>query len=109
HYQSNMEGYGVSGQVDWDFGPVALTSISAYRWWDWNPANDGDSTPLPVITKAQQANRQRQFSQEIRLASTGANTIDYVVGGYYFWQIIRGYGKIAYGSAAPNWFLPTVP
>ena len=107
-YQSNMDGYGVSGQVDWDLGKVALTSITAYRWWDWNPANDGDSTALSVMTKAQQANRQRQFSQELRIASTGKNTIDWVVGGYYYWQIVRGYGKTAYGADAPNWFLPTV-
>lgn len=108
-YQSNMDGYGVSGQVDWKLDKVALTSITSYRWWDWNPANDGDSTALPIVTKAQQSNRQRQFSQELRLASTGKNTVDWVIGGYYFWQIIRGYGKVGYGSAAPNWFLPTVP
>lgn len=108
HYQSNMKGYGVSGQVDWDLGKVSLTSVSAYRWWDWDPANDGDSTALPIITKAQQSNRQRQFSQELRLASTGKNAIDWVIGGYYFWQIVRGYGKVAYGSAAPSWYLPTV-
>ncbi|WP_179102102.1 TonB-dependent receptor, partial [Sphingopyxis sp. KK2] len=80
HYQSNMDGYGVSGQVDWDLGAAKLTSITAYRWWDWNPANDGDSTALPIVTKAQQANRQRQFSQEIRLASDSGGPIDYVVG-----------------------------
>jgi iron complex outermembrane receptor protein len=106
HYQAFMKGYGVSGQVDWDLGPVALTSVTAYRWWDWDPANDGDFTPLPVTTKAQQANRQRQFSQELRLASTGKNTIDYVVGAYYFWQVVRGYGATAYGSAAANWNFP---
>jgi iron complex outermembrane receptor protein len=109
HYQANMKGYGLSGQLDWDLGGAALTSITAYRWWDWDPANDGDSTSLPVITKAQQANRQRQFSQEVRIASTGARTIDYVVGVYYFWQIIRGYGATAYGAAAANWNLPAVP
>ena len=109
HYQANMDGYGVSGQVDWDIGSAKLTSITAYRWWDWNPANDGDSTSLPVITLAQQSNRQRQFSQEVRLASDTDGPIDYVVGAYYFWQIIRGYGKTAYGSAAPAWFLPAVP
>lgn len=109
HYQSNMDGYGVSGQVDWDVGPAKLTSITAYRWWDWNPANDGDSTSLPVITKAQQANRQRQFSQEVRLASDGGGPVDYVVGAYYFWQIIRGKGATAYGPAAGLWNLPAVP
>ena len=105
HYQANMAGYGVSGQVDWDLGNAALTSITAYRWWDWDPANDGDSTALPVIVKAQQANRQRQFSQELRLASKGNRTIDYVVGAYYFWQTVRGYGATGYGAAAPAWFL----
>ncbi|WP_039996755.1 TonB-dependent receptor [Sphingomonas sanxanigenens] len=109
HYQANMKSYGFSGQLDWDLGGAALTSVSAYRWWDWAPANDGDSTGLPVITKAQQANRQRQFSQEVRLASTGGRTIDYVVGAYYFWQIVRGFGATAYGSAAANWNLPAVP
>jgi iron complex outermembrane receptor protein len=106
HYQAFMKSYGASGQIDWDLGGVALTSITAYRWWDWDPANDGDSTGLPVLTKAQQANRQRQFSQEVRAASTGKNTVDWVVGAYYFWQTVRGYGASAYGSAAPNWFLP---
>lgn len=108
HYQAFMKSYGASGQVDWDLGKVALTSITAYRWWDWDPANDGDSTGLPVVTKAQQANRQRQFSQEVRLGSTGKNRVDWTVGAYYFWQTIRGYGASAYGSAAPNWNLPTV-
>ncbi|MGH6631954.1 MAG: TonB-dependent receptor, partial [Sphingopyxis sp.] len=106
HYQSNMDGYGVSGQVDWDIGAAKLTSISAYRWWDWNPANDGDSTSLPVIVKAQQANRQRQFSQELRLASDTDGPIDYVVGAYYFWQVIRGKGASAYGPAAALWNRP---
>ncbi|MDF8334477.1 TonB-dependent receptor [Novosphingobium cyanobacteriorum] len=105
HYQANMAGYGISGQVDWDFGGAALTSITAYRWWDWDPANDGDATSLPAVVKAQQANRQRQFSQEVRLASKGSRTIDYVVGAYYFWQTVRGYGATGYGAAAPLWFL----
>src|SRR5690606_14492373 len=36
----------------------------------------------------------------------GKNTIDWVVGAYYFWQIVRGYGASAYGSAAANWNFP---
>src|SRR3546814_9884081 len=104
-----MDVYGVSGQVDWDLGAAKLTSITAYRWWDGNPANDADSTSLPIITKAQQANRQRQFSQEIRLASDTGGAVDYVVGAYYFWQIINGKGATAYGPAAALWNIPTVP
>ena len=108
-YQANMKSYGVSAQIDWETQNHALTSITAWRAWDWNPGNDLDHTSLPVLTAANQANRQRQFSQELRLASTGRNTVDYVVGAYYFWQTIRGYGLTGYGAAAADWNLPTVP
>jgi iron complex outermembrane receptor protein len=107
--QANMRGYGLSGQVDWDLPGARLTSITAYRWWNWDPANDSDSLGLPILTLAQTANRQRQFSQEVRLASEGDNTVDYVVGAYYFWQVIRGYGRVRYGSAAASFNLPGVP
>ncbi|AUW59371.1 TonB-dependent receptor [Sphingobium sp. SCG-1] len=108
HYQANMRGYGASGQVDWDLGSAALTSITAYRWWDWDPANDSDALGLSVLTKAQQANRQRQFSQELRVASTGERAIDYVAGLYYFWQTIRGYGATEFGADAPLYNVPAV-
>ena len=108
HYQANMAGYGVQSNVDWKLDFATLTSITAYRWWDWDPANDGDSTALPVTTIAQQVNRQRQFSQELRLASSGHTRLSWVLGGYYFWQTVRGYGTYAYGADAPAWYRPTV-
>ncbi len=97
----------LSAQLDWDLGNAALTAISAYRWWDWDPANDGDGTALPIITNNQQANRQSQFSQELRIASQGDGPLSYVAGLYYFWQIVRGYGAMRYGSAAALWNFPT--
>ncbi len=104
-FQANMKSYGLSGQVDWDLGPATLTSITAYRWWDWYPRNDVDGTALSINTKGHQINRQRQFSEEIRLASNGSNTVDYVAGLYYFWQIIRGYGETGYGPDYARWNL----
>lgn len=104
-FQANMKSYGVSGQLDWDLGSATLTSITAYRWWDWYPKNDVDGTSLSINVKGQQINFQRQFSQELRLASDGHNTIDYVAGLYYFWQIIRGYGQSAYGPDFAAWNL----
>lgn len=106
-YQANMESYGVSGEVDWDLGPATLTSITAYRWWDWYPSNDTDGTALSIGLKGQQQNFQRQFSQELRLGSNGKNVIDYQVGLYYFWQKVPGYGATQNGSDAAAWNLPT--
>ena len=104
-YQANMESFGGSGEVDYDLGGAKLTSITAYRKWNWWPHNDADSTPLSVNTVAQQQNFQRQFSQEFRVASSGRHFIDYVVGAYYFWQTVPGYGITTYGSDFAAWSL----
>ncbi|HEX7854549.1 MAG TPA: TonB-dependent receptor [Sphingobium sp.] len=99
-----MESYGASGQIDWDLGNAALTSITAYRWWDWAPSNDNDGTALPIWTVGITLSHQQQFSQELRLASTGHQTIDWVAGLYYFWQRLQSTGINTYGSAAAPWY-----
>ncbi len=101
----DMKSYGVSGQADWDLGPATVTSVTAYRWWDWYPKNDVDGTSLPINLKGQQNDFQRQFSQELRIASNGTHTIDYVAGLYYFWQVVRGYAQNQYGSDFAEWSL----
>lgn len=105
-----MKSYGLSGQIDYDLGGAKLTAITAYRWWDWYPANDGDNLPISSTTKAQQQNFQRQFSQELRIASSGTHFIDWQAGLYYFWQVVRGYGATAYGADAGTFTLnPAAP
>jgi iron complex outermembrane receptor protein len=101
--QANMEGYGVSGKIDWDLGPVTLTSVTAWRGWDWLPDNDTDNTPLPVTLRSGTDNHQRQFSQELRLASNGDRKIDYVAGLYYFWQNVNGLGHYQQGPSSASW------
>jgi len=105
-YRANMTAWGASGTLDWNLGPATLTSITAYRRWNWNPGNDADAVGLPILLLAQMKNRQRQSSQELRLASNGANRVDYVAGLYYFYQKIRGDGATRYGSAAASFYLP---
>ncbi|HAF42790.1 MAG TPA: TonB-dependent receptor [Sphingobium sp.] len=105
-FQAFMNQWGVSGKADWDLGPVTLSSITAYRKWNWYPRNDGDSTSLSVNTLSHQENRQRQFSQEFRLGSNGEGRLSYMVGAYYFWQIINGSGASGYGVDAPLWLFP---
>jgi iron complex outermembrane receptor protein len=104
--QADTEGYGISAKVDWDLGPVALTSVTAYRGWDWLPDNDSDSTPLAVTLRSGTDNHQRQFSQELRLASTGDRTVDWVAGLYYFWQNVNGLGHYQQGPASASWNYP---
>ncbi len=50
--QANQVLGGASVIADWDFGPATLTSVSAWRTWNWAPANDRDFTSLSVQTKS---------------------------------------------------------
>src|SRR5690606_7452375 len=47
--RSLFEGWGVSGQLEWDLGPdMQLVSITAYREYDTRFSTDDDLSPLPV-------------------------------------------------------------
>ncbi len=79
-----------SVEANWNLdGGYKLTSISAYRYWHFNPANDSDELDVPVIRDLGYEIHDRQFSQEIRLASPTGGTFDYVVGAYAFRQSLN--------------------
>ena len=106
-FQANMNTHGLSAQIDYDLGGAALTSITAGRQWNWFPGNDSDLTALDINVQNHLGNYQRQFSQEVRLASTGTRAIDWLIGGYYFWQVVRGDGRSEFGSDAALALYPT--
>lgn len=102
---SRQEIGGVSLVANWDVGPATLTSVSAWRYWDWQPQNDRDFTGLPVTTVSQNPSQQKQISQEVRLASNGAGRLDYTVGAFYFKQTIDTQGSQVQGPAASRYLL----
>ncbi|MBY0520207.1 MAG: TonB-dependent receptor, partial [Sphingomonas sp.] len=96
---------GASLLANWDLGGATLTSVSAYRFWDWLPSNDRDFIGLPITTVSANPSQQYQLSQEIRLGSNGSNRLDYVVGGFYFYQSIDTQGRQVQGPAASRFLL----
>ncbi len=104
---SSMNSAGVSAKADLDLGSATLTSITAWRQWNWYPLNDSDGTSLDINPKGGTTNRQRQFSQEFRLASQGERKLDYVIGAYYFWQVIHALSEYRLGSSYAAWNSPT--
>jgi iron complex outermembrane recepter protein len=96
---------GVSAIADWNVGPVTLTSVSAWRFWNWDAANDRDYTGLPIQLTQHIPSRQDQYSQELRIASNGDHAITYVAGLYYFDQKITGRPISIYGPAAAYWLI----
>ena len=108
--KADQETGGVSVQGDWTLPKVALTSITAWRFWNFSPATDVIDTPLDDFSNTPFADQQTQFSQEFRVASTGHNTVDYVGGLYFFHESVKGISTVQYGSAAAFLLLgPAVP
>ncbi|TAD77518.1 MAG: TonB-dependent receptor [Sphingomonadales bacterium] len=79
--------YGVSGQIDWDFGGAKLTSITAYREYRSGQGSDTDYGSVDILYRAPSDEAYRQFhtfTQEIRLQGEAFNgTLDWLVGGFF--------------------------
>ncbi len=95
---------GVALRAKWDVGPGTLTSITAWRYWDWQPENDRDFTGLPIVTKSQNPSQQNQYTQEVRYNVSG-DRFDFVLGGFAFHQRIDTQGTEAHGAASSRWTL----
>jgi iron complex outermembrane recepter protein len=98
---------GLSLAADLDLGSAALTSITAWRWWNWQPANDRDYTSLDILRQSANPVQQDQYSQEFRLSSTGKHTVDYTVGVYAYYQKLKGQSVTEWGRDAAFWLLGT--
>ncbi|MFZ5795911.1 MAG: TonB-dependent receptor [Sphingomonas sp.] len=96
---------GVSAIADWNVGFATLTSVSAWRFWNWDAANDRDYTGIPVQLSQHIPSRQDQYSQELRLASNGEHRLGYVAGLYFFDQKITGEPISIYGPAAAYYLI----
>lgn len=95
---------GLALRANWEVGPGTLTSVTAYRYWDWLPENDRDFTGLPITTESNNPSQQKQYTQEIRYSVDG-DRFDYVVGAFAYRQTIRTQGLQVQGSAASRWLL----
>ena len=91
---NETEQWGLSAQADWSLGNHSLTSITAYREWDFGNTIDIDGTPSQGDSNAltggllsfdvnDGTTSLSQISQEVRLASELTGPINYVVGGFY--------------------------
>ena len=70
---------GASLKVKWDVGPGTLTSVTAWRFWDWKPENDRDFTGLDIVSASNNPSQQDQYSQELRYNYSGQK-FDFVLG-----------------------------
>lgn len=94
--------YGASGQLDWNFGGAALTSITAYREYKSDGAGDIDGGNLDIGNRPADGNNYRRFhtfSQELRLnGELFGDRLDWLVGGYYSHEDLQVVDNLRFGS-----------
>ncbi|MBU3077058.1 TonB-dependent receptor [Sphingomonas quercus] len=95
---------GVSLRAEWQLGAGTLTSVSAWRFWNWGPSNDRDFIGLPITTISANPSKQNQYSQELRYAVSG-DRLDYVFGLFAYHQRQHTTGTQQQGPAASRWLL----
>ena len=100
---------GLSAISEWRVPGAVVTSVSAWRQWNWDAANDRDYTRLSIQTVQHIPSRQTQYSQELRIASSGRQTLEYVAGLYAFTQAQIGRPVTQYGPLATYWLLGPSP
>ncbi|WP_298091402.1 TonB-dependent receptor [uncultured Sphingomonas sp.] len=108
---------GISMTADYDFGPVGITSITAWRRWSFDPPQDSDNSPIDIYQNMA-ISRSDQFSQELRLASSGRKAIDWQIGAFFYYSRLKDHYVIhqfgadvipwynAYNTVAGNNFTP---
>jgi iron complex outermembrane receptor protein len=82
-------GFSLQGDIDWN--DKTVTSITAYRTWDATEIREGDWLDVAAAYVGNPFAQLHDFgpqetktlSQELRLASAGGETLDYVAGLYF--------------------------
>jgi outer membrane receptor protein involved in Fe transport len=102
-YQGETEDWGISGEVNWDFGDVTLTSITGYRQYSNTQASDTDYTQVDLLYRAPGpdagAREFKTFTQELRLNGTAFNdTLDWLVGAYYANEKLETRDNLRFGN-----------
>jgi len=95
--------WGLTGRLERRFSWGSFTSITAYRHSNSETSGDFDGTAFHAVEFNRQANRVRQFSQELRLAGK-TETLDWV-GGLYFLDLDSNRTENLLVAGAPGSFL----
>jgi len=79
---SELDTNNVTLTLNWDLGGPVLTSVSSYMDYETDEVLDLDGAGIDAFTQTQREDYD-QFTQEIRIASPGGQTIDWIAGVYY--------------------------
>jgi outer membrane receptor protein involved in Fe transport len=101
-YRGETNDWGVSAQVDYDFGGARLTSITAYRDYKAEGPSDTDYNNVDILYRAGDGDSFRAFqtfTQELRLQGSAFNGFfDWLIGGYFANEDLHVRDNLRFGT-----------
>lgn len=102
---SDIQSYGGSLHIDRDFGGFKFVSITAYQKASGPWKQDFDLTGVPLFQFTLHE-KSKMFSQEVHILSPGDSTLQWLIGGYYYYRnagFLPTAGRgLAFTGAGPN-------
>lgn len=92
--------YILNGRLNYDFGAVALTSVTAYAKGNRDQVGDVDATSFDAVNLTRLADAEF-FSQELRLASNSEGSLNWTVGGIFVDEKTSGNLDVILGAFNP--------
>jgi len=100
-----METGGFSLQGDYNLNGYTLSSLSAWRFWNWWPQNGASpAIGLQTQTYGNTGDRQHEASQEFRITSPTGGPVDFTAGTYFFYQDLEGQSVTEWGDQAGGYY-----
>lgn len=98
--RNDIRNYGLSGQIDYDLGPLTFTSITSYRKSRNKSDTDADFTSADLIGTFANDTKIDTFTQELRVATNIEGPLNFLAGAYYFNEKIDQRGALKWGADA---------
>lgn len=95
---NRISNWGASGQLDYDLGPVRLSSITAYRESQAASDQDADFSSASLLGRNAQDLSVRTFTQELRAATNFNFPVQVVLGAFYFREKVDQANQLSFGN-----------
>lgn len=98
--RESREFFMTSLRMNKEFGDYTVTSITAYQAINYDRFNDQDYTVLDILSTGA-PEKDRFFSQEVRLSSPSSGPFSWIIGGFYSDAEVRGSTRAVLGADTP--------
>ncbi|MBT8110982.1 MAG: TonB-dependent receptor [Gammaproteobacteria bacterium] len=97
---NKVENSGISVQIDYDFENSTLTSITSFRGVNRKENIDPDFTSASLLAGLISETDLNTFTQEFRLSSSAGESVDWLLGAFYFEEDVTYDSEAIWGSDA---------